>query len=69
MRRLKEIWKETIKKHLEKWRRLPGMATLNLNGYANNRLYFYTIKETERKSIINYFQYTYYLQYYLQYNL
>ena len=46
MRRLKEIWKETIKKHLEKWRRLPGMATHNLNGYAKNRLYFYTIKET-----------------------
>jgi hypothetical protein len=46
MRRLKEIWKETIKKHLEKWRRLPGIATLNLNGYAKNRLYFYTIKET-----------------------
>jgi hypothetical protein len=26
VRRLKEIWKETIKKHLEKWRRLPGVA-------------------------------------------
>ena len=46
MRRLKEIWKETIKKHLEKWRRLPGMAILNLNRHAKTKVYFYTIKET-----------------------
>tara|TARA_Y100000389_G_scaffold59711_1_gene55833 strand:+ start:9644 stop:9787 length:144 start_codon:yes stop_codon:yes gene_type:complete len=46
MKRLKEIWKETIKKHLEKWKTLPGMATLNLNGYAKKRFYFYTIEET-----------------------
>ena len=26
MKRLKEIWKETVKKHLRKWRQLPGMA-------------------------------------------
>jgi len=24
--RLKEIWKETIKKHLRRWKPLPGMA-------------------------------------------
>ena len=24
--RFKEIWKETVKKHLRKWRRLPGIA-------------------------------------------
>jgi len=23
---LKEIWKETIKKHLRRWKPLPGMA-------------------------------------------
>lgn len=46
MRRLKEIWKETIKKHLEKWKRLPGFASRTLKQDANNNLYFYTIKET-----------------------
>jgi hypothetical protein len=24
--RLKEIWKETIKKHIRRWKTLPGMA-------------------------------------------
>jgi len=24
--RLKEIWKETIKKHIRRWKALPGMA-------------------------------------------
>ena len=26
LKKLKEIWKETVKKHLRKWRQLPGMA-------------------------------------------
>lgn len=30
MQRYKEIWKETIKKHLRKWRRLPGIAFRDL---------------------------------------
>jgi len=24
--RFKEIWKETVKKHLRRWKTLPGMA-------------------------------------------
>lgn len=36
MKRLKEIWKETIKKHLEKWRRLPGVATTYTSIYSSD---------------------------------
>ena len=43
--RLKEIWKETVKKHLRRWKALPGMASLILKAYEKNKLYFYTIKE------------------------
>jgi len=25
--RLKEIWKETIKKHIRRWKALPGMTS------------------------------------------
>jgi len=46
MRRLKEIWKETIKKHIRRWKTLPGMASLTSKVYEINKLYFYTIKET-----------------------
>jgi len=35
MKRFKEIWKETIKKHLQKWRRLPGVAANYLISYSN----------------------------------
>tara|TARA_B100000941_G_C28506692_1_gene557834 strand:+ start:2695 stop:2823 length:129 start_codon:yes stop_codon:yes gene_type:complete len=35
VRRFKEIWKETIKKHLRKWRRLPGLA---FEGQDNSNL-------------------------------
>lgn len=35
MRRFKEIWKETIKKHLRKWRRFPGLA---FKGLENSNL-------------------------------
>jgi len=27
VRRLKEIWKETIKKHIRRWKALPGMTS------------------------------------------
>ena len=43
---LKEIWKETIKKHIRRWKALPGMASLISKGYEKNKVYFYTIKET-----------------------
>tara|TARA_A100001035_G_C27385733_1_gene322026 strand:- start:269 stop:400 length:132 start_codon:yes stop_codon:yes gene_type:complete len=33
--RFKEIWKETVKKHLRKWRRLPGLA---FEGLQNSNL-------------------------------
>ncbi len=26
--RLKEIWKETIKKHIRRWKALPGVASV-----------------------------------------
>ena len=26
LKKLKEIWRETVKKHLRKWRQLPGLA-------------------------------------------
>ena len=42
----KEIWKETIKKHIRRWKALPGMASLISKAYEKNKLYFYTIKET-----------------------
>ena len=44
--RLKEIWKETVKKHIRRWKALPGMASLTSKVYEKNKLYFYTIKET-----------------------
>jgi len=46
MRRLKEIWKETIKKHIRRWKTLPGMASLASKAYEKNKLNFYTNKET-----------------------
>jgi len=26
IKRLKEIWKDTVKKHFKKWKRIPGWA-------------------------------------------
>lgn len=46
MRRLKEIWKETIKKHIRRWKTLPGMASLTSKAYEKSKLNFYTNKET-----------------------
>mgnify|MGYP001269225061 FL=1 len=44
--RLKEIWKETIKKHIRRWKALPGIASNTLKKYENNQQYFYNIKES-----------------------
>ena len=51
MRRFKEIWKETIKKHLRKWRRLPGLAFEGLNNAGAQKKGLIVILNDNKMSI------------------
>tara|TARA_B100001996_G_scaffold165775_1_gene126368 strand:- start:370 stop:528 length:159 start_codon:yes stop_codon:yes gene_type:complete len=52
MKRLKEIWKETVKKHLRKWRQLPDLAFKSTEpAWISEKVYFKKILETVTEQI------------------
>ncbi len=52
LKKLKEIWRETVKKHLRKWRQLPGLAFRSTEpAWISGKVYFKIILETVTEQI------------------